>query len=353
MVRSFLIFSSLVIALVIPFAQHAQAQRSGVQLQPAMIEESANPGDVLEQTMSIRNVSPNEQTYYLLKRDISGVTDNNQPIFAEEGAEVTGFEISSWLELSAEPVVVAPGATAQIAVKITVPANATPGSHFGGVFVTVEPPRLRESGASVGYEVGSIVSIRISGDVVESARIRSFSTDKLVYSAANVKFTTRVENPGNVLIRPRGPLEIYDMFGKKVDMINVNDALGGVFPGTTRNFDIEWKSKDFSIGRYQAIVSLIYGEKGRETTVSQSTSFWVLPLNVILPVLGMLAFIVLAIYFGIKIHIKRTLDRYQTPQRRGVVYRRRDTGITRLTMIAIAMLGVTALFLILLLVLLA
>lgn len=349
MFRSFVLTFAAVVAFSAPYAH---AQQAGVQLQPAVIEESANPGAILEQTMSVRNVSPIEQTYYLVKRDISGVTENNQPIFAEEGAEVTGYELSSWLELSSEPLVVPPGATVQVPIKVSVPANATPGSHFGGVFVTVEPPRLRESGASVGYEVGSIVSIRIAGDVTESARIRSFSTDKLMYGSPQVLFTTRVENPGNVLIRPRGPLEIYDMFGNKVELLSVNDSLGGVFPGTTRNFDIEWKSRDFSIGRYQAIVSLIYGEQGRETTVSQSTSFWILPLNVILPVIGILAFLVIAIYFGIKIHIRRALEQYQTPQRRGVVYRRRDSGITRLTMIAIAMLGVTALFLILLLVLL-
>lgn len=345
--RSLLFFFFLVsffaLSTVFAFAQSA----AGVQILPAVIEESLDPGAVLETKMTVRNVSTGEQTYYLLRRDISGVRDNSTPIFAEEGMEVTGYELSEWITLSEEPIILSPGASADIPVKITVPANATPGSHFGGIFVSVEPPRLRQTGASIGYDVGAIVSIRISGDVVENARIREFSTDRLIYGKPKVLFTTRVENPGNVLIRPRGPLEVYNMFGKRVALINVNDQLGGVFPGTTRPFEVTWEEKDFAIGRYQGIVALIYGEEGRETTVSATVSFWVLPVNVILPIIGILAFIVLAVYFGVRVHIRRTLERYQTPTAgRRPIYRRRDNGVARLTMVAVAMLVVVALFLI-------
>jgi hypothetical protein len=220
------------------------------------------------------------------------------------------------------------------------------------VFASVEPPRLRQTGAAVGYEVGSIISIRVNGDVIENARIRSFATDKLVYGSPNVIFTTRVENPGTVLIRPRGPLEIYNMFGKRVDLLTVNDSKGGVFPRTTRAYETVWKSEDLMIGRYQGVVALIYGEEGRETTVSAAVSFWILPANIIVPIVGILAFIVVAVYFGVRLHIKRTLDQYQGRTTR-TVYRRSDRGITRLTMVAFGMLAAVTLFLIGLLVLFA
>jgi hypothetical protein len=142
------------------------------------------------------------------------------------------------------------------------------------------------------------------------------------------------------------------MFGKRVDIITVNDPKGGVFPGTTRAYETIWKSDDLAIGRYQGVVSLIYGEEGRETTVSGTVSFWVLPANIILPVIGILTFIALAIYFGVRLHIKRTLDQYQGRSSR-TVYRRRDSGVTRLTMVALGMLAVVTLFLIALLVVFA
>ncbi len=348
----FAFLSVLLLAPLSPSTVHAQ-QSAGVQIQPAIIEEGLAPGAILEETLTIRNISSSEQTYYLLHRDITGVASNNQPVFAEEGAEQTGYEMSSWIEVSEEPIVLQPGAAADVPVTIRVPDTATPGSHFAGLFVTMTPPRLRATGAAVGYEVGTIISIRIAGEANEVASIRSFSTDKLVYSSPKVTFSTRVENGGNVLVRPRGPLEIRNMFGKKVETLVVNDTLGGVFPGSIRAFDVTWDSKDFAIGRYQGIVALIYGEDGHDTTIASTISFWVLPLNVILPILGILVLIVVVVYFGVRLHIRRTLERYQVPTRRGSSYRSRGRGVTRLSIVAVTLLTVTALFLIALLFLVA
>ena len=346
----FLLFIFLSLGAIDAHAQSA----AGVQVQPSIIERSVKPGDVLNEKLTLRNVSTVEQTYYLLRKDISGVAENNTPIFAKENIEKTGYELSSWLALKEDPIVLAPGATIQVPVVITVPLTAGPGSHFGSILASVEPPRLRSNGAAVGYEVGTIVSLRVEGNVIESARIRSFSTDKLLYSNSKpvVAFTTRVENPGNVLIRPHGILEIFNMFGKKVDTLSVNNSLGGVFPGTTHSYAVTWDNKDFAIGRYQATVSLLYGEPGAETTTSAVVSFWVLPLNVLLPVIAIFGFLVLAVYVGVRMHIRRTLERYQVVGRRSSV-RRRDSGTSKLAVVAITLLAVTAIFLIGLMVLFA
>jgi hypothetical protein len=349
---TFTLCSLLVLSVFLtPTTLHAQSV--GVQILPAAIEEAADPGGNITTDITVRNVSQGEQTLYLIKKDIAGVRDDATPIFAEEGMEPTGYELTSWVTVSEEPIVLAPGSSAKVPVTITVPESATPGSHFGGVFVSAEPPRLRANGASVGYEVGSIISIRIRGDVVEDARIRSFSTTRAVYTKPEVQFSTRVENPGNVLIRPRGPLEVFNMFGKRVSLMTVNDAKGGVFPGTTRAYETIWKSEDLAIGRYQGIVSLVYGEEGTETTVSATVSFWVLPLKIIVPILGILMFIVLSVYFGVRLHIKRTLDRYQGRDRSRVVYSRRARGVNRLTAIAIGLLIGIAVFLVMMLALFA
>ena len=75
---------------------HAHAQSAaGVQIQPSMIEQSVKPGDVINEKLTIRNVSQAEQTYYLLRKDISGVAENNTPIFAKENIEKTG-PASTW-----------------------------------------------------------------------------------------------------------------------------------------------------------------------------------------------------------------------------------------------------------------
>lgn len=337
--------------LAAPFAVDAQ-NTSGIGLKPSLIEEGADPGDVLEKSISLTNLSEAEQTYFLFTRDIVTVRDGGTPVYADPGAERTGFELTEWLDLGFTEITLQPGEEQNVPVTINVPDDASPGSHFGGVFVSMQPPRLRSVGAAVGYEVANIISIRISGDVTENAQIRSFRADKLVYGTTDVTFFTEVENKGNVLIRPIGPIEIYNMFGTEVATLMVNEAQGGVFPFTRREFVVNWQDDGIGFGRYQAIVSMVYGELGRQSTISSTVSFWVLPMNIITPALIILAVLLLASYFGVRMYVRRTIAT-MSGGRRLVRQRRRRGGMSTLLLVAIVMLAVTALFLIILLILFA
>lgn len=346
------IFLFAFVVLCTPSTLFAQ-QTSGIGLSPSLIEEGADPGDVLKREMSVTNLSDSEQTYYLYTRDIATVMDGGRPVYAEEGAERTGYELSEWLGLSEVEIKLAPKQKKEILVTITVPDNATPGSHFGAVFVSMQPPRLREVGASVGYDVANIISIRISGDVTESAQIRSFRTDKLIYGTTDVSFTAEIENKGNVLIRPIGPLEVTNMFGKQVANITVNENQGGVFPFTKREFKVSWKDDGIGFGRYQVVLAMVYGEPGRQSTMSSTLSFWVLPMKIITPALIILAVLLLTTYFAVRMYIRRSVATMTGGRRLVRTRARRGGGMSSLVLVAIVMLCVTTLFLIILLALFA
>lgn len=348
--RLFFLFAGIFF-LVQPLGAFAQSS-AGAQILTKPIDELVAPGDVIERSITLKNVSPETQTFYISVADIVDVRDDESPIFAQPNSTPTEYELATWITVPPDTVTLAAGQSAQIPVKISVPQSASPGSHFAEIFAGIEAPRLRQNGAAVGYKVGTIVNLRIKGEANETARIRSFATDHLVFAKPTVTFTTRVENPGNVLIKPHGPLEIFNMFGKRIALINVNDNQNGVFPGHTRPFVTTWDEKDFAFGRYQGIVSLIYGNPGHETTVSATLSFWVLPVNIILPVVGILAFLILAVYFGVRLHIRRTLNAYNVTQR-GTSKRRRSSGDSRLTFIAVSLLLIIGVFLIVMLVVFA
>lgn len=337
--------------LVAPLSVNGQAT-SGIGLSPSLIEEGADPGALLERAISVTNLSDTEQTYYLFTRDISTVSDGGVPVYAKEGTERTGYELTDWISLGVEEVTLLPGQEQDIDVTIDIPDSATPGSHFGAVFISMQPPRLRQVGAAVGYEVANIISIRISGDVTESAQIRSFRTDNLIYGNTEVEFMAEIENKGNVLIRPYGPLEIYNMFGKRVAIMNLNDSQGGVFPFTKRAFNITWEDEGVGFGRYQATLAMVYGDPGRQATMSNTVSFWILPMNIITPALIILAILLLAAYLGVRMYVKRSIAS-MGGTRRLVRHRRQRGGTSTLLIVALVMLAVTALFLIVLLALFA
>ncbi len=343
--------ASVFLALL-AFPVYAQ-EETGISIKPAIVEETADPGQQLQFDISFTNLSSSEQTYYLFTRDIVGAGDNGAPIFAEDGLEPTGYELSQWMQLSAEEIKVPSQGEQSVSVVVTVPAEATPGGHFAGVFASLEPPRVRQTGAAVGYEVGSIVSIRIAGDVNETGTIRSFSTGNYIYGSLNVDFNARIENSGSTLIRPFGPLEVYNMFGKRVATLTFNDNQAGVFPRQTREFTLAWTGEGTGFGRYKANVSLIYGPQGKQQTMSNALSFWVLPVNIILPAVGILAVLLLVVYVSIRVYIKNQLSRAGMSGRRMVRARRGGSDTSAFFLVFIAMLTVTALFLILLLVLFA
>lgn len=334
--------------------QLAAAQNNtGIGIRPAIIEGPAEPGTTQTHEVTVTNLSSSQQVYYLFVRDIAGVTGAGAPLFADVNAEKSGFEMSEWVTLSSTEVDLAPGGESTFKADIAIPEDATPGSHFGAIFVSLDPPRMRELGAAVGYDVANIISLRVAGEVDERAAIRQFATDNYIYGNSIVDFQVRIENEGNVLIRPVGPLEIHNMFGRRVAMLTFNESKAGVFPGVSRDFEIVWEDEGPGFGRYEAVLSLVYGEQGRLATMSSSVSFWILPMNIIGPALGVLAFLLLVTFISVRLYVRSKLRAVGTGGRRLVRQRRATTGVPLGLLLMVAMLVVTALFLIVLLILFA
>lgn len=347
-----LVSALFVFSLLFSFAHQVSAQGAGVSITPATIEETLEPGVSKTYSLNVENLSSNDQKYYVFTRNISGVKDGGVPVFADSNLERTGYELSDWIELPISEIDIPEKEKSGFEFTISVPENASPGSHFGGVFISVEPPKIDKSGAAVGYQVANIISIRVAGDAVEEASIRQFSTSKFFHGSQNVDFSARIENTGNVLVRPIGPLEVYNMLGKKVGTVMFNEERAAVFPNDTREFaNINWKGDSPGFGRYEAILSAEYGDTGAKKTMSSTVTFWVLPMSIIGPALGVLAFILLLTFIFVRVYIKRSLA-HLSPGRRIVRTRRRKGSSTTLLIVVIT-LTVTALFLIVLLALFA
>jgi hypothetical protein len=344
--RAPLIVLSILILTTVAGGRFASAQAQGIEIQPAVIEGRIDPGNSYSYSVRVSNISDTEQTYYLSSQDISGLTDEGLPIF-DDNTEKTPYELSSWITLSVDTIVIPPRGSKSVSFTVDVPKDAAPGAHFGGIFLDTTPQKLHTNGSAVGMKVGPIINLRVAGEATEDAQLREFSTGHIVYgSASNVDLNVRVENLGNVLVRPRGLVEITDMRGSKVDVLKVNDSAGGVFPKTDKTFTSVWSYDGFAIGRYQAVVSLVYGDDGNKT-ISAATSFWVLPLKPILTVLGSIFAILLVLYIFVRMYISRKLR--EMGGGRGDLYARRNQSpVPRLLIIALALLFLAIVFLVLL-----
>ena len=344
-------FNILIIGTLCIVPSLTSAQTSGVGITPALIEETLDPGAVEEYTITVNNRSDQDQEYFVFTRNISGVSNGGNPIFAESNLERTGYELQDWITLPVNQVMVSANSQTSFTIELAVPENASPGSHFGGVFISAEPPKIENSGAAVGYQVANIISIRVSGEAIEESSIRQFSTSQFLYGSQNVDFSIRIENSGNVLVRPIGPLEIYNMLGELVDNVTFNENQAAVFPGDTRTFsNVSWEGDSLGFGRYEAILSPVYGDTGAKKTMSSTVTFWILPMNVIGPALAVLATLLLVIYISVRVYVKRSLA-HLGGNRRVIRRRKRSSSIGLL--LTVVTLSVTGLFLIVLLALFA
>lgn len=330
---------------VLPGVSLAQSGE-GLQIAPAVIEDNAKPGQQYSFSLRVTNLSSVERALTLSAQDIEGLDDQGLPVFADEGQK-TPYELSSWIALSQKTVTLKPNETRAIPFAVSVPAAATPGTHFGGVFFQAAAPELDENGTAISYRVGTIIALKIAGEVIEDAQLREFSTDKLVYGVPDVTFSVRVMNESNVLVRPHGIIDITDMFGAKVGSLTVNDDAAPIFPDSDRAYRAQWTYEGFAFGRYQAVTSLVYGEDGRKT-ISGATSFWVLPLKPILLVGGGLLAAVLALFFLVRSYIRKSLRAMGASSGRVVdhISMKRERSASRLMLLSLSLFVFALIFLI-------
>lgn len=330
--RSLLVILSFVV--LVPMTASAQSHVS-FKLSPTTIEDNIDPGTDRTYTLNVQNLGDAPAKLYPLARNITGIASDLHPIYSDQ-KDAEGNELASWITYKETQLDLNPGETKELHFSIHFPKSAQPGSHMAGIFISDKSSNDIKNGSAIGFEVGSILNFRVAGDIIEDTQIREFYSTKTIYNIADVGFTVKVENRGNVLSKPRGLIDITNMFGKKVVSLPVNDNAAGVFPKATREYKASWKPEDIQMGRFEAVVALaIEGVNGTQT-ISRVVQFWVLPMNILMPFFGGLLFIIILVYVLLRMYIRGQLQGTGTRQSRGAA--QATKGLSRLAAIVIALL---------------
>lgn len=288
----------------VDFIGHAQ-EDSGIKISPSIIEERVEPGQILRSYLYVTNRTKTTQTYYVSKMNMTGLTEKGDPEFVDDAS--VGSTLSSWISVPVTPIIVSGSGTKEIPFSIQIPVNAPPGGHFAGIFVSTVPDLAEKKNTFViGVQAGTIVSLRVAGDIKEEAQIRNFFTDKIVYDSPEVNLTAKVENSGNTLVRPSGSIEIFDWFGKKVATLIVNENGGAVLPRNTRAYTTTWRGEGFVLGKYEAHLGLSYGDAAKKTVYTTLT-FWVLPTKMVLSIVVGIILSIVIVFGGARAYVRREL----------------------------------------------
>lgn len=296
------LLASLPLAAVLIFSSVTPivAQNAGtrVSISPVTFNLTANPGDTLKEVIKVRNDNSSTQTVTISTENFVAVGEEGQVGLTEEE---TTYSLASWINFDKTSYSLKSGEEIQVPFNIRVPFNAEPGGHYASVYAQVSAVSPGESsGSSIGQKIGSLLLLRVAGDVKETASIASFNVSKQV-EGKPITFNIRAKNEGSVHIRPQGFVAVTDIFGKKVVDVKVNEQ--NVFPGAIRHMQAEWKKPPF-IGRYTANLLLYYGQNNQQLTAS--TTFWIIPWKA-LAIWGGAALVVLILLFAGRKRIGKSL----------------------------------------------
>ncbi len=287
-----LIFT-LVLSLISPvFSNPVRAQAEGgtrIGISPVTFNLTANPGDTLDQVIKVRNDAAATQQITIEAENFTAVGEEGQVALTDED---TSFNLASWIEFESSTFVLGSGEEIQVPFLIRVPGNAEPGGHYASVFAHVGPVSPDGSGSAIGQKIGSLILLRVAGDVEESASVESFAVGKFD-PGQPVPFEIRVKNQGSVHIRPAGFVTINDFMGNKVKDVSIEDS--NIFPGAIRKIHATWEDPGF-IGRYTANALMYYGDTNQQLTAT--TTFWIIPWKTVGIVAGAALVVVLILWFG-------------------------------------------------------
>lgn len=305
------VFSFFVIRIPAVFAE-------GIKITPNRIEAVIDPGETIQKSIKIYNNSNQERILYLALKDFK-TKGNVGQVEISKGESM----LDSWIDMPGSGIKFAPHEEKKISFTINVPENAGPGGHYGAILIGGSPQdgSVSSSGdkgaiVSINHQITSLLLFHVTGDVVESANVKEFSVDKFFYNTpAEVNFLSKIENIGNVHVKPRGMIQIKNMAGEKVDTIIVNKTGGNVLPSNIREFSNVWNKK-FAFGKYTAELILTYGISASDggsgqKTLSFVTSFWIFPVKIMIPLIGGIVVAVFLFFLFFKFQenkaVKRTL----------------------------------------------
>ncbi|XVV04949.1 hypothetical protein ACQPW3_05970 [Actinosynnema sp. CA-248983] len=138
--------------------------------------------------------------------------------------------------LDTAQVHLAPRSTVIVPFTLSVPTNATPGDHTGGIVASLTTEAAGADGQRVAVEqrVGARVYLRVSGDLKPELSIEELSAtyDGSFFGRGDTTVSYVVRNSGNVRLGGKQSVRVETPWGSAIDAPGLDD-LPELLPGNT------------------------------------------------------------------------------------------------------------------------
>ena len=318
-------------ALAAVFAQPAQA----INISPPRLELSGDPGTTINSEFKVLNDSDTRATYYTQVENFEAGDESGNPQFVQskEGLAVWTNVVNS--------VSIDAGQQEVVPFSITIPRTAEPGGYFASIFIRTTPPSQEAGEVSIGARLGTLVLLRVNGDIKEGVDILEFSSvgNKRFYTSLPVDLYYRFQNTGNDRVKPAGDVIIKNLIGLKAKILNANRTDGSVLPQSIRKFEMSWinggggqedpkaesiarnpggffeeakyQLTHFAFGYYTAHLDITFGE--HNSTANSTFRFFVFPWQLLIIVVAILVIGFVLLRFILRRYNRYIISKHQPP----------------------------------------
>jgi hypothetical protein len=300
--------SQMVSAAPAPASSNPANNGQALEIAPPVIYLSVNPGQTITTPIYIRDISSGNLIVAGQANDFVAAGEDGTPkVILNTNDTSDPYSLRTWV-VAPTSLLLIPREIKTMSITINVPANASPGGHYGVIRFTATPPALQGTGVSLSASLGVLVLLTVSGKITENLSVQEFSVNHngktgSFFESGPLDFVERLKNNGNVHEQPIGQVGITDMFGKKFAAVNVNLPPGNILPDSIRKFDQPLDSSVIGnkhmFGRYTAKLDVTYG--ANKKTLAATLVFWVIPYKLI----GIVILVLVAGFFILRYLIRR------------------------------------------------
>lgn len=198
----------------------------------AELSYTGDPGTKIEDGVTVFNLGNDVLTFRIYATDAINGPDGAFQLLAGDQQPT---DVGTWVTISQENVTVAPGMAATIPITITVPPNAAPGDHTGGIVASSATLGTTDEGSilNVDRSVGTRLYLRVNGALRPELAIEDLGASydgsiNPLSGATGVTF--RIQNRGNVRLGGTYEVEAVGPFGigaQRVGPIEIPEILPG------------------------------------------------------------------------------------------------------------------------------
>ncbi len=210
----------------------ASAAPQVLTLTPTSAQIVAKPGGTATGKFQVINPGGEEYAVHLYAAPYTVKTEAYTPDFIPIAGKPN---VAAWVHLSTTQGTLSPNQTITVQYHVDVPTGIQPGGYYAVAFAQTQA-KAKAGGVVVNERVGEILYIQVSGAVIQSGKLLSWSTPFL--QKPPLGSALRLENDGGLHYASDVNVVVSDLFGHAKYTVHTQKE---VLPQTIRKISLSWK----------------------------------------------------------------------------------------------------------------